>query len=442
MIDVRLEAYKIILKVISKNIFSDKLLHQMTKKINQAGERSDLLYVLVKGVIKMSGNLEYIASFYTDPKLYANTNIKIKILLYMGLYQLIYCDYIPQHASVFETVSIAKKMYGDKVAKFINAILRKYIREDKIVYPTDVIDRFSTQYSFPKEIIEKWIEYWGEENTKKICIYFNQSPQLHIRINTYATSKRRLIEYLLRRDILVLESEASKNILITDQARDVLNEISFSEGYFSIQDSSAALVVELLKPELNDTILDLFAAPGGKATYIAELLNNTGEITAVDKFPNKIKKLKRSIERLQMTNMKLHVNDAFKFGPIAPAYDKVLLDVPCSGWGVFQKKAELRWQKNQDMKELIKLQKKALEYGAKFLRPGGILVYSTCTLKKEENEKQIENFLTRNPDFILESAELFIPKEYTEEKYLKTLPFKHNSDGAFAARMKKKDLGA
>ena len=160
---------------------------------------------------------------------------------------------------------------------------------------------------------------------------------------------------------MVLESDASENILITDQARDVLNEISFSEGYFSIQDSSAALVVELLNPELNETILDLFAAPGGKATYIAELMNNTGEITAVDKFPNKIKKLKRSIERLQITNMKLYVNDAFKFGPIAPAYDKVLLDVPCSGWGVFQKKAELRWQKNQNMKELIKLQKKALE---------------------------------------------------------------------------------
>ncbi len=438
MIDVRLEAYKIILKVISKNIFSDKLLHQMTKKINQAGERSDLLYVLVKGVIKMSGNLEYIASLYTDPKLYSNTNMKIKILLYMGLYQLIYCDYIPEHASVFETVSIAKKMYGEKVAKFINAILRKYIRQDKIEYPTDVLDRFSTQYSFPKEIIEKWIMYWGEENTKKLCIYFNQSPQLHIRINTCATSKKRLIDYLLRRDILVVESEASENILITDQARDVLNEISFSEGYFSIQDSSAALVVELLNPELNETILDFFAAPGGKATYIAELMNNTGEITAIDKFPNKIKKLKRSIERLQITNMKLHVNDAFKFGPIAPAYDKVLLDVPCSGWGVFQKKAELRWQKNQDMKELIKLQKKSLEHGAKFLRPGGILVYSTCTLNKEENEKQIENFLTRNPDFTLESAKLFIPKEYTEDRYLKTLPFKHNSDGAFAARMKKK----
>ena len=438
MIDVRLEAYKIILKVISKNIFSDKLLHQMTKKINQAGERSDLLYVLVKGVIKMHINLEYIASLYTDPQKFSNTNIKIKILLYLGLYQLRYCDYIPQHAAVNETVSIAKKMYGDKIAKFVNAILRKYLREEKIEYPTENVNRISVQHSFPKEIIEKWIEYWGEEDTEKLCIYYNQSPKLHIRINTCATNKKRLMDYLLRREIIVIESDASENILITDQARDILNEVSFSEGYFSIQDVSAALVVELLNPEQNESILDLFAAPGGKATYISELMRNTGELIAVDKFPNKIKKLKRAVERLQITNMKLHANDAFKFGPIAPAYDRVLLDVPCSGWGVFQKKAELRWQKNQDMKELIKLQKKALDLGARFLRPGGVMVYSTCTLNKEENEKQVENFLYRNPEFTLELAEQFIPKEFTKNGYLTTLPFKHNSDGAFAARMKKK----
>ncbi|NQT64693.1 MAG: 16S rRNA (cytosine(967)-C(5))-methyltransferase RsmB [FCB group bacterium] len=436
--DVRLEAYKIILKVISKNIFSDKLLHQMTKKINQAGERSDLLYVLVKGVIKMQTNLEYIASGYTDSKKFSNTNIKIKILLYMGLYQLIYCDYIPQHAAVNETVSIAKKMYGEKVANFINAILREHIREEKIEYPAETVDRISVKYSFPKAIIEKWIEYWGEEDTERLCIYYNQSPNLHIRINTCATNKKRLMEYLLRREIIVIESEASENILITDQARDVLNEVSFSEGYFSIQDVSAALIVELMEPKQNESILDLFAAPGGKATYIAELMRNTGELMAVDKSPNKIKKLKRAVERLQITNMKLHANDAFKFGPIAPAYDRVLLDVPCSGWGVFQKKAELRWQVNQNIKELIKLQKRALDLGSKFLRHGGVLVYSTCTLNKEENEVQIENFLNRNPEFILESAEQFIPKEFTEEGYLKTLPFKHNSDGAFAARMKKK----
>lgn len=438
MTNVRLEAYKIIQKVITKNIFSDKLLQQMSKKMNKAGERSDLLYVLVKGVIKMHSNLEYIATQFTDKKKYANTNIKIKIVLYIGLYQLIYCDNIPEHAAVNETVSLAKKLFGDKIAKFVNAVLRKYLRTRSIDYPDDTNENIAVKYSFPADLITKWIEFWGVENTKKLCSYFNKPSNLNIRINTFATNKKRLMEYLLRRDIIVIESDASENILITDQARDVLNEVSFSEGYFSIQDASAAQVVELLSPEQNDTVLDLFAAPGGKATYISELMRNTGAVTAVDRSPNKIKKLKRAIERLQLTNMKLHTEDAFTFGPIAPSFDKVLLDVPCSGWGVFQKKSELRWQKNQNIKELIKLQRKALKHGSKFLRPGGTLVYSTCTLNPEENEVQIEDFLQRNNDFVLEGAEGLVGKDYTENGYLKTLPFKHNSDGAFAARLRKK----
>ena len=122
-------------------------------------------------------------------------------------------------------------MYGEKIAKFINAILRKYLRDDEIEYPTEILDRISLQHSFPKDILEKWIEYWGVENTEKLCIYYNRPPNLHIRINTCATNKRRLMEYLLRREIIVIESDASDNILVTDQARDVLNEISFSEGF-------------------------------------------------------------------------------------------------------------------------------------------------------------------------------------------------------------------
>jgi 16S rRNA (cytosine967-C5)-methyltransferase len=181
----------------------------------------------------------------------------------------------------------------------------------------------------------------------------------------------------------------------------------------------------------------LFAAPGGKATYISELMANTGEVIAVDKFPNKIKKLKQAVERLQIKNMRLNAKDAFRFGPVAAAYDKVLLDVPCSGWGVFQKKAELRWQLNQDIPKLLKLQSDALKLGTSFVKPGGFIIYSTCTLNKAENEIQIEKFLAKNRDFKLIPASEFIKKEYTENGYLKTLPFEHDMDGAFAAKLQK-----
>ncbi len=438
MINIRLEAYKIIHKVTSKNVFSDKLLTMMSRDIRDAGENADLLYVLVKGVIKMQKHLDHIASLFTEPKKFASTNIKIKILLYIGLYQLIYCDNIPEYAAVNETVALARKLYNEKIANFINAVLRSYLRSKKIEYPENVADRISLEYSFPRDFIDKWLKKWGAEKTEMLCMYYNDVPKLHIRINTLATEKQRITDYFERRNIKITPSTASSNILITEQARDVLNEIAFTEGYYSVQDASAAMVVELMNPQMYESILDLFAAPGGKATYISELMGNTGEMIAVDKFPNKIKKLKHAVERLKISNMKFNAVDAFKFGPVAPAYDRVLLDVPCSGWGVFQKKAELRWQINQDVPKLLKLQENALKTGAAFVKSGGYLVYSTCTMNEEENEKQVERFLAKNKDFQLIPAEKYIPECFTQNGFLKTIPFEHNMDGAFAAKLIKK----
>ena len=438
MIDVRNEAYKIIVKVINKNIFSDKLLSQMSKRIKESGKDANLLYALVKGVIKMQENLDYITSQFVNADKYGRTSKKVKILLYMALYQLKYMDKIPEHAAVHEAVEAAKKLFDEKVAKFVNAVLRSYLRNPEIIYPKDPILRLAKYYSFPEEIIAKWIDYWGEENTEHLCTYFNDVPELNVRINYIATDKEKLIKYFKRRNVTLKKVASSPNIMKTENIQEVLRDIALDEGYFSVQDPSAALVVELMDPQNDENILDLFAAPGGKATYTAEIMQNTGEIVAVDKFPGKIKKMKQNISRLKISNTKVIREDAFNYGPVAAAYDRVLLDVPCSGWGVFQKKAELRWQKNQDMDKLLKLQKDALKTGASFVRPGGFLVYSTCTLNEEENERQIERFLKKNKAFTLVPASEFIQKEYTENGYLKTIPFSHYTDGAFAAKMQKK----
>ena len=437
MINIRLEAYKIIVTVLLKNVFSDKLLKQKQQQIQNEGQNSELLYVLVKGVLKMYKNLDYIVSIYTDLDKFKATNKKIKILLYMALYQLLYCDSIPDHAAVNESVELAKKLFNEKVANFINAVLRSYLRSKEIIYPEDPVELLTLKYSFPEEIVKKWIEYWGFEKTQKLCIYYNEVPKLNIRINRFATEKEKVKNYFHRRNVKLIESNASENILYTDQAQEVLNDVAFSEGYYSVQDPSAAMVVELMKPEPDESILDLFAAPGGKATYMAELMGNTGEIIAVEKFPSKIKKLKQAVERLQIKNIKIINQDAFKYGPVAPAFDKVLLDVPCTGWGVFQKKSELRWQINQDLPKLLKMQENALKKGAMFVKKDGYLIYSTCTLNKDENEKQIEKFLKKNINFTIDSASAYLPEEYVQNKYLQTLPFIHYMDGAFAAKLKK-----
>lgn len=434
----RHQAYKIILSVLKKKAYSDKLLQQAKNKLKRQPEDFDLLYVLVKGVIKMKKHLDYIASCYTADDKFAKTDLKIKIILYLGLYQLKYCDFIPDHAALNETVKLAKKLYGDKVASFVNAVLRACQRNPKIEYPDDVIKRLAVQYSFQEDMISKLVDIYGEEETELACMFFNEAPGMYIRINRMATDPPRFLAYFKRRHIELQISSASENFIFTKEGDKVLQDISFSEGYFSIQDVAAGLVVELCEPLLEMSIIDMFAAPGSKSCYMAEIMQGTGEVIAIDKIPHKCKLIKQNTERLKLGNIKVINEDAFKYGPIAPAYDKVLLDVPCSGWGVMQKKAELRWQGSQDMQQLLKIQELALKRGAKFVAPGGDLVYSTCTLNPQENENQVHNFLQKHKDFSLIDASGIINPLYTENGFLKTVPWKHYMDGAFAARMKRK----
>ena len=434
---VREEAYYTILKVFKDTEFSDTLLHQRAKKLKGSKENVALFYNMVKGVIKMRLKLDYILSQYTDKDKFAQTDIKIKTWLYLGLYQMMYLDSIPNHAAINETVELAKKNMGEKVGDFVNAVLRAYQRNPEVKYPEDPVLRIAYEHSYPPELIAKWIELWGEEDTEYLALFYNENPRLHIRVNTTATTRDKLIQYFTKRDIPVTPSPVSKITILTNAADEVLEDVAFSEGYFSIQDTSSTLIVDLLDPHPEENILDLFAAPGGKCTYIAEKMVNTGEVVAVDRIPNKMKLLKQAADRLQLTNIKQVVTDAFRYGPVAPAYDRVLADVPCSGWGVFGRKADLRWQANKNIEELVKLQEKALDYAANFVRAGGILVYSTCTLNPAENEEQIKKFLQRNPKFTLVNAKEILPSDFVVEGMFKTLPFKHDMDGAFAAKMRK-----
>ena len=435
---VRQQAHKIIFSVLKKNVFSNKMLLQAKTRLRKQNEDTNLLYTLVKGTIKLWKHLDYVAKQYADPKKFENTDLKIKILLYLGLYQMMYCNSIPDHAAINETVELAKTLYNDKVGKFVNAILRAHQRNPEIKYPENTIQRLAFQYSFEEDMIKTLIDIYGEEETEYACLYYNDIPKLKVRVNLMATDPVKFLAYFKRRDTEFLRSEASDNFLVTSSGESALLDVSFQEGYFSIQDPAAGLVVELMEPLLDMSIVDMFAAPGSKACYIAEILQGTGEVIAIDKIPNKCKLIKQNSERLQLRNIKVVAEDAFKYAPIAPAYDKVLLDVPCSGWGVMQKKAELRWQRNQDINQLLKLQEQALKRGAMFVCPGGDLIYSTCTLNPAENEKQVKKFLKLNPDFSLVRAENIISKEYTDSGFLKTTPWKHNIDGAFAARMRRK----
>ena len=292
-------AYQTILKVFKNLEFSDAVLRQRAAKIHGEPSNIPLFYTLVKGVVKQRLKLDFILSHYTDDKKFEATDIKIKIMLYIGLYQLMYMDSIPAHAAVNETVELAKTTLGDKVADFVNAVLRAWQRNPEVEYPSDPVHRIAYEHSYPPELIEKWISIWGEENTEYLAIYYNENPRLHLRVNATATTPEKLIQYFAKREIVVEKAPAGSQMLITDNA-DVLDDVAFSEGYFSIQDCSSAMVVDLLDPQPDENILDLFAAPGGKCTYIAEKMGNTGEVVAVDKMPSKMKLLKQAADRLQL----------------------------------------------------------------------------------------------------------------------------------------------
>lgn len=431
-------AYQTILKVLKDTEFSDTLLRQKAKKIKNNRHEVALFYTLVKGVVKLKLKLDFILSRYADPQKFASTDIKIKAFLYMGLYELMYMDSIPEHASINETVELAKSTLGGTVGDFINAILRAWQRDPGVEYPTDPVLRISYEHSYPPELIARWIDLWGEKNTEKLARYYNENPKLHIRVNATATNREKLIRYFAKRDVKILPSGVGEMMLITDDASEVLEDVAFSEGYYSVQDISSSLIVDLLDPQPQENILDFFAAPGGKCTYIAEKLNNTGEVVAVDKIPHRMKLLKQAADRLQLSNIRQIVTDAFKYGPVAPAYDRVLVDAPCSGWGVFGRKADLRWQANKNIEELTRLQSKALDYAASFVRPDGVMVYSTCTINPAENEDQVERFLARNKQFEMVDAAQSLPEDFTDAGMFKTLPFRHDMDGAFAAKMIKR----
>jgi 16S rRNA (cytosine967-C5)-methyltransferase len=438
-VNIRQEAWLIIVKVLKNNMFSDKLLSQVVAKVKDSNENLDLLYYLVKGVVKMHLNLEYIISCYVDKDKYKNTDIKIKSVLYLAFFQLLFCKGIPEHAAVNETVEIARVNFNDQIAGFVNAVLREYLRKPDFQYPTDTAERISVEHSFPLEIIKKLLLHWDAEHVEYLCMFYNEPPKLYLRVNSLETNKQKVMGYFQKKGIELKESAASQNMLISEDASIILNDVAFHEGYYTIQDISAAMVIELLDPQHDESILDLFAGRGTKTSYIAELMHNTGEIIAVDKIPHKVKEMKQTLTRVQATNVNMVVEDAFRFGPIAPLYDRVIIDVPCSGWGVFQKKAELRWQERQDIPELLRIQEKALLQANLFVKPGGYLVYSTCTINPDENEEQVYKFLKQHPQYELIPAERCLPAEYTENGFLKTIPHKHNMDGAFAAKMRKRN---
>lgn len=436
---VRGYAIKILNRVDRTDAYLDKLLEIELKNSNLSGADKALLFEIVHGVTRWMARIDWILNgFYKGQFSKAVPNIKNA--LRVALYQILFLDKIPDYAAVNEAVEFVKKLQGQKYADLTNAVLRNIIRsKDAIRYPNpeeDIVAYLSAYYSHPSWMVKRWVARFGKENTEKLLTANNNKPNHTLRVNNLVTNKEEFKKLL---DVVNLRYTESK-YLIQFIKLNILTNITdweyFAKGYFTIQDESTGLPVTLLDVKPGLRVLDLCAAPGGKTAFIADLMNNTGEIVALDRFESRLKILEKNLNRLEVKNVKTITIDAMEFED-ADGFDRVLVDAPCSGLGTLTKKPDLKWKKDLgDIRKIVNIQYDLLRKGASLVKPGGLLVYSTCTIEPEENENLVKEFLSESPGFELVKPSSAIAEELvSEEGFVQTYPHIHGIDGSFAVSL-------
>ncbi len=433
-------AVKILNRVERTDSYLDKLLDSELKSPDIADIDKGLLAEIVHGVMRWQGRLDWVLNGFTHGN-FSKSEINIKNALRVGLYQILFLTHVPQYAAVNEAVMFVKRIRGDKSGNLVNAVLRNIIRSiNDIHYPKredDSLQYLAVYYSHPQWMVKRWIERFGSEETERILIANNEIPGLTLRINKLKISPGEFLAILDKSQIGYQGSTFIDYFVKVRSLSGIAQMNIFQSGFFSIQDESAALPVILLAPTENDRVIDMCAAPGGKTTFIAELMNNKGQILAVDKYESKLKMIETSCGRLGIKNVERLIADSSVL-ETEPA-DKILVDAPCSGLGVLRKKPDIRWKREpEDITRLNRAQRSILENGARLLKPGGVLVYSTCTTEPEENVSIIRAFLADHPEFTIDDASQFVNHAVvTKEGWIETFPHLHHIDGSFAVRLVK-----
>jgi len=390
-----------------------------------------LMTELVMGVVRHKLYLDYCIKKLSSIKINKISQSVINILR-LGIYQIEFLDKIPPSAAVNECVKLAKK-YEYEASGFVNAVLRNYLRKrDGILDKNLPFEEFlSIKYSYPLWMVKRFVKIFGE-GAREFLSASNQVAPIFVRKNTLVCddlpqdkfSKTDLLPetYVLNKGISVHEDE------------------DFAEGKYIVQDAASQMVAAALCPKKGQRVLDMCAAPGGKTTHIAALMENAGEVIAWDIHQSRIKLIGDNAKRLKIDIIKTYEKDASVYDEnLKDSFDAVLVDAPCSGLGIIRRKPDIKWnRKEEDISGLVSLQKSLLDNAAKYVKPGGVLVYSTCTLLEEENLGQVEDFLKGHPDFYLCEINLPIEKPTLKEGYVNLYPHIDNTDGFFICKMIKR----
>ena len=406
MIDKTREiALKILYKIDKEDAYSNIELNEQIKQNRKNLTEKDigLISEIVYGVTTWKLTLDEIIKKYSKIKI-KKISPWILNILRMGIYQIIFLDKIPKSAAVNESVNLAKRYGHASSSNFVNAILRKIEKNDyeEFFKIEDDIERITKTTSMPKWIVEELMKNYTPKEVEEICNNSNIKPKITIRVNTLKTNKQELIKKLREKNIECKEpQEKLDDFLILEKVKNIENVNGFKQGYFTIQDISAGQTAKILNPQPGELVLDACSAPGGKTTYIAELMKNKGKIEAWDIHEHRTKLVEKNAERLGIKIINTDVKNSAEYEEkYKEKFDKILLDVPCMGIGVIKRKPDIKWQrKKENIAEISQLQSKILETCSKYLKKGGYLVYSTCSILKQENENIINNFVKNNNEF-------------------------------------------
>lgn len=411
------------------NIFSDgkySNLELAEKLKNHEPREKALVTNIVYGVIQNRIRIDYIINAYSKTPV-RKMDESIKNILRMGVYQILYTDKIPLYAVVNESVALVRAKFQKG---FVNAVLRSIARMDKkVVYPENALEYLSVYYSCPLWICKMWEEQFGFETAEKLIKEQVKKPPFTVRINTLKINVEDFIRQTGAKQSGIYDLCAE-----LQTGMDISEDAGYRNGFYYPQDIASMIAAASLNPQKGETVVDVCAAPGGKTTHIAQLMENSGHIDAFDIYEHKIKLIEITLRRIGAKIVNAQVWDAAEVKKeLVGKADRVLVDAPCSGLGILRRKPEIKYERTQaDIKELINLQKRILASSAHYVKPGGVLVYSTCTVNKDENENITKEFLDTHKNFIPQDFEK--PEKFAKETSVQLMPHILGSDGFYIAK--------
>ncbi|MDZ8264095.1 16S rRNA (cytosine(967)-C(5))-methyltransferase [Nostoc sp. ChiQUE01b] len=470
----------IALRDVHKGAYADVALDRVLQKVSLPDCDRRLVTELVYGSVRRQRTLDTLIDQLAKKKSHQQPQ-DLRTIIHLGFYQLRYQERIPASAAVNTTVQLAKENGFSGLTGFVNGLLRQYLRKaggdggaggdegaggageersrgeslsssspsssssphtDPLQLPENPVERLGILHSFPDWIIQVWLEQLGLTDTEKLCKWMNQSPTIDLRINLLRTSVEEVEAALQSAGVLVRRIPYLPQALrFIGNTGSIQKLPGFKEGWWTVQDASAQLVGHLLDPQPGEVVIDACAAPGGKTTHIAELMRDKGKIWACDRTPSRLRKLQENSQRLNLQSIQIYTGDSRHLNQFQNTADRVLLDAPCSGLGTMHRHADARWRQTPaSVRELSVLQQELITHTSTFVKPGGVLVYATCTLHPVENEEVISAFLAESPDWQIESpsgVELPDSTDSTPQGWFKLWPHRQDMDGFFMVRLRK-----